>query len=219
MAQGGQELYDYAFLDRCAAAIKKCVEAGVEIALVVGAGNIWRGRQGGKMNRTRADYMGMLATTINSMALEDCFLAAGIDSEVFCAFEMSKIGPYYTADAAISAMKAGRVAILSGGSGLPYFSTDTAGALRALEIGADVMLMAKNIDGVYTDDPKKNPEAKKLESLTYGEMLARGLKAVDATSATLSEENGLPTLVFGLSDPENIYRAVMGEEIGTLITP
>ena len=170
------------------------------------------------LDRTRGDYMGMLATSINALALSDAFLRAGIDARVMCAIQMPEIGEYYTRDAAVRHLEAGRVVIFAGGLGRPYFSTDTAGALRAVEIGADAVLMAKNIDGVYTADPKTDPTAKKIDKITYSEVLARGLRVIDTTATALSMDNKLPTLVFGLDDPDNIYRAAMGEELGTLIT-
>jgi uridylate kinase len=170
------------------------------------------------MDRTRGDYMGMLATAINALAISDVFLQAGIDTRVMCAIQMPEIGEYYTRDAAVRHLREGRVVIFAAGLGRPYFSTDTAGALRAIEIGADAILMAKNIDGVYTADPKTDPTAVKLDRVSYSEILARDLRVIDLTSAALCKENKMPTLVFGLDDPENIYRAVTGEALGTLIT-
>jgi len=162
--------------------------------------------------------MGMLATAINSIALQDAFIEAGIDARIQSAIEMREIGEYYTRDAAVAHLKAGRVVIFACGLGEPFFSTDTAGALRAIEIGADVMLMAKNIDGVYSADPKVCPDAKRYDSISYADILAKNLKVIDSTATALCMDNRLPTLVFGLNDAENIYRAVMGEAIGTIIT-
>ena len=218
LAAGGEGIINDEFVSRVAAALSRCLAAGVEIGVIVGAGNIWRGRQGVGMDRTRGDYMGMLATAINALALSDAFLREGIDTRVMCAIQMPEIGEYYTRDAAVAHLAAGRVVIFAGGLGRPYFSTDTAGALRAVEIGADAVLMAKNIDGVYTADPKTDPTAKKLERITYGEILTKGLRVIDSTAAALSNDNRMPTLVFGLDDPDNIYRAVMGEKLGTVIT-
>ena len=218
LAAGGEGIINDAFVARVAGVLSRLLAERVEIGVIVGAGNIWRGRQGVGMDRTRGDYMGMLATAINALALSDAFVRAGIDTRVMCAIQMPEIGEYYTRDAAVRHLSEGRVVIFAGGLGRPYFSTDTAGALRAVEIGADAVLMAKNIDGVYTADPKTDPTAKKLQRITYSEVLARGLRVIDTTATALSMDNKLPTLVFGLDDPDNIYRAAMGEELGTLIT-
>ncbi len=218
LATGSEGILNDAFMADIARVLSSCLAEGVQVGVIVGAGNIWRGRQGVGMDRTRGDTMGMLATAINAMALQDAFMRAGIDTRVMCAIEMREVGEYYTRDAAVAHLAAGRVVIFACGLGRPYFSTDTAGALRALEIDADAMLMAKNIDGVYTADPKKDPAAKKLERISYAEILSCGLKAIDTTAAALCMDNGMPTLVFGLDDPQNIYRAVMGEAIGTIIT-
>ena len=217
-ADKSQGILHNEFLDRVVSVIGRLAREGVEVGIIVGAGNIWRGRQGGVSDRTRGDYMGMLATAINAMALGDACIRAGLDARVLSALSMPEIGEYYTRDAAVRHLEAGRVVIFACGLGRPYFSTDTAGALRAAEIGADVILMAKNIDGVYTADPRVDATAVKLSAITYGELLDRGLKVVDLTSAVLCMENSIPTLVFGLEDPENIYRAAMGESLGTLIT-
>lgn len=218
LAAGGEGILNHEFVAKVAAAIKRCLDEGVEVGVIVGAGNIWRGRQGGNMDRIRGDYMGMLATAINSIALQDAFIEAGIDARIQSAIEMKEIGEYYTRDAAVAHLKAGRVVIFAAGLGEPFFSTDTAGALRAIEIGADVMLMAKNIDGVYSADPKVCPDAKRYDSISYADILAKNLKVIDSTATALCMDNRLPTLVFGLTDAENIYRAVMGEAIGTIIT-
>ena len=206
------------FVGRVAAVIRRLVSEGAEVAVIVGAGNIWRGRQGVGMDRTRGDYMGMLATAINALALQDAFLAAGLDARVLSAINMPEVAEYYTRDTAVRHLEAGRVVIFAGGLGRPYFSTDTAGALRAVEIGADAILMAKNVDGVYTADPRKDPTAKRLDAISYSEIVAKKLGVVDLTSAILCMENRMPTLVFGLDDPENIYRAAAGERLGTLLT-
>lgn len=210
-------ILDPNFLDRVAAVVARLIADGVEVAMIVGAGNIWRGRQGG-MDRTRADYMGMLATTVNAIALQDALIAAGVDARVLSALQIPEATEYYTRDLAVRHLGSGRAVIFAGGLGRPYFSTDTAGALRAAEIGADAILMAKNIDAVYTADPRTDSTAVRLDTITYREMLDRGLRVIDLTAAVLSMENAVPTLVFGLDDPENIYRAAMGEDLGTLIT-
>ncbi|MBO7762338.1 MAG: UMP kinase [Clostridia bacterium] len=206
------------FVGKVAAVVARCLRDGVEVSVIVGAGNIWRGRQGVGMDRTRGDYMGMLATAINALAISDVFLRAGIDTRVMCAIQMPEIGEYYTRDAARRHLAEGRVVIFACGLGRPYFSTDTAGALRAIEIDADAILMAKNIDGVYTADPKLDPTAVKLDRVSYSDILAKDLRVIDLTSAALCKDNHIPTLVFGLDDAENIYRAVSGEPLGTLIT-
>ena len=211
-------IIDDSFVDKVAAVVGRLIAEGVEVGVIVGAGNIWRGRQGVGMDRTRGDYMGMLATAINAIALEDAFLRAGVEARVLSALSIPEATEYYTRDAAVRHLEAGRAVIFAGGLGRPYFSTDTAGALRAAEIGADAILMAKNIDAVYTADPRTDPTAVRLDTLTYSEMLERGLRVIDLTSAVLCMENKVPTLVFGLDDPDNIYRAAMGEKLGTLIT-
>lgn len=197
--------------------IKECVDAGVQVAIVVGGGNIWRGRQGGKMDKTRADHMGMLATTINSLALQDVLEQLDVPTRVLTAIEMKQFAEPYIRNKAIAHLNKGRVVIFGCGIGSPFFSTDTAAALRAAEIGAEIMLFAKNIDGVYTADPKTHPEAKKLDSIEYMEILSKHLTVIDTTATSFSMDNDIPILLFGLDDPHNIYRAVMGEEIGTIV--
>ena len=190
---------------------------GVEIAIVVGGGNFWRGRSGEKMDRTRADHMGMLATVINALALQDSFERRGIPTRVQTAIEMNKIAESYIRGRAVRHLEKGRVVIFGCGTGNPFFSTDTAAALRAVEIDADIILLAKRIDAVYDSDPEKNPDAKKFTELTYLEVIDRGLGVMDSTATTLCMDNNMPIRVFGLDDPENIKRAINGEEIGTLI--
>lgn len=199
--------------------IKKCVDIGTQVSIVVGGGNFWRGVKdgGGKMERTRADYMGMLATTINSLALQDALEQRGVDVRVQTAIEMRQIAEPYIRSRATRHLEKGRVVIFGCGTGNPYFSTDTAAALRAVEINADIILLAKNIDGVYDSDPAKNPDAKKYDSLSYMDILQAGLAVMDSTATSLSMDNKVPALVFALKDPENIYRAVMGEQVGTLV--
>ena len=192
--------------------VKKCVEIGTEVGIVVGGGNFWRGVKdgGGKMERTRADYMGMLATTINSLALQDALEQRGVDVRVQTAIEMRQIAEPYIRNKATRHLEKGRVVIFGCGIGNPYFSTDTAAALRAAEINAEIILLAKNIDGVYDSDPAKNPDAKKYDTLSYMEVLEKKLAVMDTTATTLSMDNNIPLLVFALKEPENIYRAVMG---------
>ena len=217
LAAGGDDILNFDFIREIACVVKKCQAEGVQIALLCGAGNIWRGRQGGKMNRSRADHMGMLATTINALAIKDTLEQEGIDSVVLSAVKMDTFADFYTARSAIAALEAGKVVILGGGTGLPYFSTDTAAALRAAEIEADVVLMAKNIDAIYSADPKLDPTATRYEELTYMEILEKNLRALDMSAATFCQDNNIRCYAFGLSDPENIYRVVMGEKIGTEI--
>ena len=200
--------------------VKKCVDIGTEVGIVVGGGNFWRGVKdgGGKMERTRADYMGMLATTINSLALQDALEQRGVDVRVQTAIEMRQIAEPYIRNKATRHLEKGRVVIFGCGIGNPYFSTDTAAALRAAEINAEIILLAKNIDGVYDSDPAKNPNAKKYDTLSYMEVLEKKLAVMDTTATTLSMDNNIPLLVFALKEPENIYRAVMGEQVGTMVS-
>ena len=207
LARDAEGIYNHAFIDEIAKVIKKCVEAGVEVGVIVGAGNIWRGRQGVNMDRVRADHMGMLATAIN----------AGITTRVMTAIEMRAMAEPYIRARAVRHLEKGRVVIFGCGLGSPYFSTDTAAVLRAAEINADVVLLAKNIDGVYTADPRVDKTATKIDAITYQEILSRGLAAMDSTATSFCMDNHIPILVFGLDDPENIYRAVTGEEIGTIV--
>lgn len=198
-------------------AIKKCVDAGVEVAIVVGGGNFWRGRSSGKMDRTRADHMGMLATVINCMALADGLEQAGAVPRVQTAIEMQRVAEPYIQAKAIRHLEKGRVVVFGCGTGNPYFSTDTGASLRAAEINADIIFKATNVDGVYDSDPKLNPDAKMYSELTFAEVLNKHLSVMDMTAAALCQDNNLPILVFNLSDPENIYRAAMGEAVGTVV--
>ncbi len=209
---------DQPTIDSICAVIKKCSETGVEIAVVVGGGNFWRGRSGENMDRSRADHMGMLATVINSLALCSALEAMGVVTRVQTAIEMRQIAEPYIRGKANSHLNRGRVVIFGCGTGNPFFSTDTAAALRAAEINADVILLAKKVDGVYDSDPNVNPNAKKFDLLSYTEVLNRDLKVMDSTATALCRDNKMPIQVFGLDDPENIYRAVMGESVGTLVT-
>ena len=199
--------------------LKRCVDIGCEVGLVVGGGNFWRGVKdgGGKMERTRADHMGMLATTINSLALADALEQRGVDVRVQTALAMQQIAEPYIRSRATTHLSKGRVVIFACGTGNPFFSTDTAAVLRAAEINAEVILLAKNIDGVYDSDPAKNPSAKKYDRLTYMDVLNQGLGVMDTTATSLSMDNHIPILVFALKDPENIYRVITGEQIGTLV--
>lgn len=217
LAAGAEGILNFDFINEISEVLKKCVADGTEIGIIVGAGNIWRGRQGGKMDRVRADSMGMLATTINALALQDTFIQNGLDTVVMTAVNMRAFADPYTAREAIAALEAGKIVIFGGGLGSPYFSTDTAAVLRAAEIGADAVLMAKNIDGVYSADPMKDPSAIKYDSITYKDILKNELKALDLTATTFCMDNDIKLYAFELKDPMNIYRVIKGEQIGTEI--
>ena len=217
LSAGTDGILDFDFIVKIGEVLKKCTEIGVQIGIIVGAGNIWRGRQGGKMNRVRADHMGMLATTINSLALQDTFEGIGIKTKVMTAVSMQNFADLFTARDAIKAMEAGEIVIFGGGTGSPYFSTDTAAALRAAEIEADAILMAKNIDAIYSADPKVDPNAVKYDEITYVEVIEKQLKALDLSATTFCMENNINVYAFGLKDPENIYKVLIGEKIGTEI--
>ena len=210
---------DFPVVEKVCLAVKKCLETGVQVGIVVGGGNFWRGVQNGegKMDRTRADRMGMLATVMNALALSDVFQQVGVDARVMTATPMPAFGETFTKEAAVRHLEKGRVVIFGAGSGNPYFTTDTAGVLRALEIDADAILLAKNIDGVYSADPKKDPTATKFETITYDQMLAQHLAVMDTAATSIAMENNLPIEVFALKDPENIVRVVLGEKIGTSV--
>ncbi|NLN82123.1 MAG: UMP kinase [Clostridiales bacterium] len=197
--------------------IKVCADAGVEIAIVVGGGNFWRGRSSGQMDRTRADHMGMLATTLNALALADALEQLECVVRVQTAISMNQIAEPYIRNRAVRHLEKGRVVIFACGTGNPFFSTDTAAALRAAEIEADIILKASMVDGIYDSDPKQNTAAIKFGSLTYLDLVNKGLKIMDSTAATLCRDNEIPILVFNLKDPKNIVRAVNGEDIGTIV--
>lgn len=199
--------------------VKEIYILGVEVSIVVGGGNIWRGVSGSEMgiDRATADYMGMLATVINALALQDALEKIGIDTRVQSSIEMRAVAEPYIRRRAIRHLEKKRVVIFAGGTGSPYFSTDTTAALRAAEIGAEVILMAKRVDGVYDSDPLKNPAAKKFTELSYIDVLNQGLAVMDSTAASLCMDNDIPLLVFGISTSGNIKRAVIGESIGTFV--
>ncbi len=212
------ENLDFDVLTNVCAVVKRCLAAGTELGIVVGGGNIWRGaRNGAKMDRTRADHMGMLATVINALALADVLESMGVPVRVQTAIEMRQVTEHYARARAVRHLEKGRIVIFACGLGNPFFSTDTAAVLRGIEIGAEVILLAKNIDGVYSDDPNKNPSAVKYDALSYEEVLQQKLTVMDTTATSLGMDNKIPVFVFALRDPENIYRAVMGEQIGTLV--
>ena len=206
-------------LNSMAQQVVELVQAGVQVAIVVGGGNIWRGVTGAKrgIDRATADYMGMLATVINSLALQDAIEANGIDTRVMTAIEMREVAEPYIKRRAIRHLEKGRVVIFGAGTGNPYFSTDTTAALRAAEMGVEVILMAKKVDGVYDDDPAKNPNAHKFETLKYIDVLNQGLKVMDSTAISLCMDNNIPLIVFDMMTPGNMKRAVMGEKIGTYV--
>ncbi len=208
---------DFDTVEKVCKVIKKCTEIGVQIGIVVGGGNFWRGRSSGNMDRTRADHIGMLATTMNALAVADTLEAMDVPVRVQTAIEMRQIAEPYIRNKAIRHFEKGRVVIFGCGTGSPYFSTDTAASLRAAEIKADVMLKATNVDGVYDKDPNKFSDAVKFDSLTHADVVEKGYGVMDSTAAALCKDNNIPILVFNLQDPDNIFRAVTGEEIGTLV--
>ena len=210
---------DFEIIGKVCDVIKKCNETGIEIGIVIGGGNFWRGvKDGGDcMERTRADHMGMMATVLNCLAVADVLEQKGVPVRVQTAIEMREVAEPYIRSKAMRHLEKGRVVIFGCGTGCPYFSTDTAAVLRAAEINADVILLAKNIDGVYEADPKLVPDAKKFDEISYSEVLAKRLAVMDSTATSLSMDNSIPILLFALQDPENIYRAIMGEKIGTRV--
>ena len=198
--------------------IKEIVEKGVEVGIVVGGGNFWRGRNGHQMERTTADYMGMLATVMNGLALQDALEARGLISRVQTSIEMREIAEPFILRKTEKHLKKGRVVIFVGGTGHPYFTTDTAAVLRAIEIKADIILLAKTIDGVYSADPKIDKNAIKYDKISYMEVLEKNLKVMDSTATAMCRDNNIPLLVFEIANPENIVKAVKGENIGTIVS-
>lgn len=209
--------FDFDVINSVCDWIKKCADTGVQIGLVVGGGNFWRGRSSGSMDRTRADHIGMLATVMNSLALADTLEQKGVPTRVMTAIDMRRIAEPFVRDEAVRHLEDGKVVIFGCGTGSPFFSTDTTAALRAAEIGADVILKATNVDGVYDKDPNKYSDAVKYDTLSHSEVLNKGLAVMDSTAASLCRDNNIPILVFNLEDPENILRAVSGENVGTLV--
>lgn len=198
--------------------IKACADLGVQIGIVVGGGNFWRGRSSGNMDRTRADHMGMLATTINALGVCDALEQLGASVRVMTAINMQQIAEPYIRNRAVRHLEKGRIVIFGCGTGNPYFSTDTAASLRAAEIDADIILRATMVDGVYDSDPKKNPDAVKYDTVSFDEVLGKHLQVMDSTAAAMCSDNRIPILVFNLDDPHNIVRAVCGENIGTVVS-
>lgn len=219
-ALSGEKGYgiDFTVTNRIANEIKELIDMGIQVGCVVGGGNIWRGRSGEGMDRTTADYMGMLATCINALALQDSLENIGVMTRVQTAIEMREIAEPFIRRRAMRHLEKNRVVIFAAGTGNPYFSTDTTAALRAAEIEADVILLAKKVDGVYDKDPKKYSDATKIDNLSYIEVLDKGLQVMDSTATSLCMDNNIPILVFGLDAPGNIKRAVIGEKIGTLVS-
>lgn len=209
--------FDPESLKSVAEQILEVAKLGVEIGIVVGGGNIWRGRQGMNMDRVTADQMGMLATVINALAVSEALIGAGADARVLTSIEISGVGEKFNHKVADRYLKEGKIVVFGGGTGNPFFSTDTGAALKAAEIGADALLLAKNIDGIYDSDPKTNPNAKKFDELTYDEYVARGLRAMDTSAVVMCKENGLKVHAFGLSDKNSIVKAVAGDKEGTII--
>ncbi len=218
-ALAGKEKFglDYDTVTSICASIKKCVDLGAQVAIVVGGGNFWRGRSSGKMDRTRADHMGMLATAINSLALADALEQQGVPVRVQTAIEMRAIAEPYIRNRAVRHLEKGRVVIFGCGTGNPFFSTDTASSLRAAEIDADIIFKATMVDGVYDKDPKKYSDAVKYGELSFKEVLDNELAVMDSTAAAMCKDNNIPILVFSIDDPDNIVRAISGEPIGTIV--
>ncbi len=217
LAGGQGHGFDFEVINSICSAVKKVSDLGVEIGLVVGGGNFWRGRSGGNMDRTRADHIGMLATVMNSLALADTLEQLGVPVRVQTAIEMHQIAETYIRNKAVRHLEKGRVVIFGSGTGNPFFSTDTCAALRAAEIKAEVILKATNVDGVYDKDLNKFADAVKYDVVTHSEVLEKDLKVMDSTAASLCRDNNIQILVFNLEDPENIVRAVLGENIGTIV--
>lgn len=210
---------DFQVIGQVCDVVKECLDMGVQVGLVIGGGNFWRGAKdgGGRMERTRADHMGMLATVMNCLAVADVCEQRGIPVRVQTAIEMRPIAEPYIRSRAIRHLEKGRVVIFGCGTGNPFFSTDTAAVLRAAEIGAEVILLAKNVDGVYSADPARDPGAVKYDSISYDDVLAQHLMVMDTTATSLSMDNHIPVLLFALKDPRNILRAVCGEKVGTIV--
>ena len=211
--------YDFDFVVKVCTAIKRCVEQGVQVGIVIGGGNFWRGVKdgAGHIERVSADSMGMLATAMNCLAVCDIFSQLGAKAKVMTAVDIQGVGERFDTKKAIEYLEAGTIVLFGCGSGMPYFSTDTAAALRAVEIQADALLLAKNVDGVYSADPATDPTAYKFDEISYDEVLARRLQVMDTTATSLAMDNNLPIVVFALADPENIGRVLDGERIGTTV--
>ena len=208
---------DYSIITKICESIKKCADIGVQIGIVVGGGNFWRGRSSGAMDRTRADHIGMLATTMNALAVSDVLESLGVDVRVQTAIAMHQVAEPYIRNKAVRHMEKGRVVIFGCGTGNPFFSTDTASTLRAAEIEADIVLKATMVDGVYDKDPNKYEDAVKFDELSFNDILVRNLAVMDSTAASMCKDNNIPILVFNLKRPDNIYDACIGKSVGTLV--
>lgn len=217
LAGKNNEIYDPDFVDSVAASIKKCVDRGYEIAVVVGAGNIWRGRAGGEMDRTEADRMGMLATVINAICVKDALVRQGAEAVVMTAVPMYPFAEPYSSQNARAALDAGKIVVFGAGLGIPFLSTDTTGAVRAAEIGADAILMAKSVDYIYDSDPRKNPDAKPIKEIKASEVLAKNLQALDSTATAFCLSTGMTVKLFGLKSSEDIERAIIDGKYGTVV--
>ena len=209
--------FDEPTMDAICGGVKKAHELGVQIGIVVGGGNFWRGRSSGKMERTLADKIGMLATVMNALAVSDKLEQLGVPTEVFTSITMPQVAQPFTRKDALRAMDEGKIAVFGGGTGNPFFSTDTGAVLRASEIDADMILLAKNVDGVYNADPAIDPNAVRFDEIDYDTVLAKHLEVMDFTATSLAMECQIPVMLFALKDPQNIVRAVMGEEVGTIV--
>ncbi len=211
--------FDFGFVTSVCESVKRSLECGAQVGIVIGGGNFWRGVKdgAGKVERVSADRMGMLATAMNCLAVADVFRQCGVDARVMTAVDIQGVGERHDVKKAIEYLESGKVVLFGCGTGHPFFSTDTAAVLRAAEIGADAILLAKNIDGVYTADPKKDPNAVKMDEISYTEVLSMRLQVMDSTATSLAMDNELPVIVFALADPENILRVLDGEKIGTFV--
>ena len=220
LAGGKHTGYDFEFVSRVCETVKKCVEMGAEVGIVIGGGNFWRGVKdgAGKIERVSADRMGMLATAINCLAVADVFKQCGVSAKVQTAVDIQGVGERYSTQKSIEYLEGGSVVLFGCGTGSPFFSTDTAAVLRAAEIHADAILLAKNIDGVYSADPAKDPDAVKFDEISYDEVLARHLAVMDSTASSLAQDNDIPVVVFALADPDNIVRVLKGEKVGTYVS-
>ena len=209
--------FDFDFVSEVCRHVRHCMDMGAQVGIVIGGGNFWRGVKdgAGKVERVSADRMGMLATAMNCLAVADVFKQQGTDARVMTAVDIQGVGERYDTRRSIEYMEKGSVVLFACGTGMPFFSTDTAAVLRAAEIHADAILLAKNIDGVYSDDPRQNPEAVKFDSISYDEVLSRHLAVMDTTATSLAMDNSIPVIVFALADPENMERVLRGEKIGT----
>ncbi len=217
LSKGADGILNFDFIAEVAEKIKVCADDGAQIAIVIGGGNIWRGKTGTQISRSRSDHIGMLATVINSLAMATGLENAGLKTVTMTAIPMQQIAEPYVRDKAVEHLENGKGVIVACGTGSPFFSPDTAAVLRAVELDCDAALFAKNIDGVYTADPKKDPNAKKLDSISYDDILKNDLAVVDSTAAAMGRENKLPVLLFGLDKPENIIKAINGEKLGTIV--